>query len=401
MTVEKYIEENWNPCVRETKEDDGTLIGLPYPYIVPSPAEKFQEMYYWDTFFTCKGLILSGRAEIAKNCCDNMAYLIEKYGFIPNGSRTYYLNRSQPPYFSMMVRDVYEIYRDKEWLEDIYNTLKKEYEFWMTKRMTSIGLNRYGVDMSKIKDLNRYSCERIGITPKGRTREDIAECILSDCESGWDFNPRTCMHQTQFVYLDLNCNLYMYEKNFVYFAEILGNVEQEEWEKKAEKRCELINKYLWAGECYLDYNFKTNSFSKIFSVASFYPMWAGIATEEQAEKTVQMLDKLEYDFGVVACEKNDVPGTYQWNYPNGWAPLHYIVVRALDQYGYKTESKRIAEKYVNIVDANFEKTGTLWEKYNVVTGDLNVSNEYEMPIMLGWTAGVYLYMKDYLNHEIK
>lgn len=398
MTTEDFIINNWDSCVREAKQDEGSLIGLPYPYIVPSPEGKFQEMYYWDTFFTCKGLILSERAELAKSCCDNMLYLVNKYGFMPNGNRTFYLSRSQPPYLSMMIRDVYEVYHDKEWLSQCLPVLKKEYEFWMTERMTPIGLNQFGADMSKVENIENYSFERIGIVPeKNRTREDIAKCVISDCESGWDFNPRTGMHQTRFVYVDLNCNLYLYEKNFAYFAEVLGNGEQEKWEDRARRRAELMNKYLWDGERFTDYNFEDNSLCKVFSVASFYPLWAGIATAEQAEKTVEQLGRLEYDYGISTCEKNDVPGTYQWDYPNGWAPLHYITVCALERCGYHADARRIAEKYVRTVDANFKKTGTLWEKYNVVTGDLNVTNEYEMPVMLGWTAGVYLYMKHFLS----
>lgn len=395
--VERFITENWDSCIRYNVKGDDSLIGMPYPYIVPSPSGVFQEMYYWDTFFTNKGLIIDGRIEQAKYNIDNMLYLIKCYGFMPNGNRKVFLNRSQPPYLSMMIRDVYEISNDKEWLNGVIPVLKTEYEFWMTKRITPIGLNQFRCDISATENLQDYNCERIGITPEGRTQEDIAECILCDCESGWDFNPRTEMHQIDFIYVDLNCNLYLYEKNFAYFSGILGNGEQEEWEEKAQKRCELMNKYLWNGQCFTDYNFKTKSFSRVFSAASFYPLWAGIATQEQAEKTVALLDKLEYNYGISVCEQNSVEGNYQWNYPNGWAPLHYITVRALERYGYMESARRIASKYVYMVEINFEKTGKLWEKYNVVTGDLNVSNEYEMPVMLGWTAGVYLFMKKFLE----
>lgn len=397
--VEKFISDNWERCIRFNREGDDSLIGLPYPYIVPSPEGMFQEMYYWDTFFTNKGLILDGRADMAKNNVDNMLYLVEKYGFMPNGNRKVFLSRSQPPYLSMMIKDVYEVFQDKAWLETAFPILKKEYGFWMTKRITPIGLNQFGGDLSVVENLNDYSCDRIQITPSGRTQEDIASCILCDCESGWDFNPRTELHQTDFVYVDLNCNLYLYEKNFAYFAKVLKNGEQSEWEDRACKRMELMNQYLWNGKCFLDYNFQTGSFSKVFSVASFYPLWTGIATKEQAEATVKMLDRLECNYGIVACEKNDIDGNYQWNYPNGWAPLHYIMICALERYGYRKDARRIAEKYVRMVDTNFERTGTLWEKYNVVTGDLDVSNEYEMPAMLGWTAGVYLTAIDYLTKQ--
>ena len=124
--VETYIKNNWDKCIRENKQDDGTLIGLPKPYIVPCIGGMFQEMYYWDTYFTNKGLALSGRWEQIKNNTDDMLYLVDRYGYMPNGNRTFYLTRSQPPYLSMMVRDVYDHFQDKSWLESAYKTLEKE-----------------------------------------------------------------------------------------------------------------------------------------------------------------------------------------------------------------------------------------------------------------------------------
>lgn len=403
--TEKFIYDNWDSCIRENREGDDSLIGLPFPYSVPSPSGMFQEMYYWDTFFTNKGLIISGRVNQAKHNADNMLYLVEKYGYMPNGNRQHYLNRSQPPYLSMMIRDVYEETKDKEWLAKAVPVLKKEYEFWMTNRMTPTGLNQFGCSLEVPQHGYKYeqsvtekkiNQKRVGLTFADKTDDETARCLLTDCESGWDFNPRTDMHQTDCVYLDLNCNLYLYEKNFAYFSEILATNEEEKWERTAENRIKLMNQYLWNGECFADYNFKTQRFGTVFSVAAFYPLWAGIADKEQAKSTVAMLNKLEYRFGISTCEKNEAKGNYQWNYPNGWAPLQYITVSALHRYGYTEDAMRIAKKYVDTVEMNFEKTNNLWEKYNIVTGGIDVSNEYEMPTMLGWTAGVYLFMKKFL-----
>ena len=124
--ITEFIKSSWEECIRYNPQDDGTLIGMPYPYIVPCRNDSLQEMYYWDTFFTCKGLVLSGRSDILKNCTDNMLYMVEKYGFMPNGNRTYYLGQSQPPFLSMMVKDTFDIYGDREWLKGAYETLKKE-----------------------------------------------------------------------------------------------------------------------------------------------------------------------------------------------------------------------------------------------------------------------------------
>ena len=143
MNVKEYIEDNWDNTTRLFTEDDDTLIGLPHPYTVPRIEGKFQEMYYWDVYFTNVGLIKSGRLSQAKNNVDNMCYLINKFGFVPNGNRTYYLSRSQPPFLSQMVRCIYEQTGDIRWLDECYKALEKEYKFWENERQTPCGLNRY------------------------------------------------------------------------------------------------------------------------------------------------------------------------------------------------------------------------------------------------------------------
>lgn len=398
--ITDFIKNNWDSCIRYSPEDTGTLIGMPYPYIVPSVDEKLQEMYYWDTFFTCKGLIATGREEIAKNCTDDMLYMVNKFGFMPNGNRTYYLTQSQPPFLSMMVNDVFEVYKDIQWLKEAYETLKKEYNFWMRERITPIGLNTFKVNKENITGADKHYesiCRRISYKVPMDDHMEFAQCFLTDCESGWDFNPRTNMKQKQSIYVDLNSNLYLYEKNFAYFAKLLENGEEHKWEEAASKRKQLMDKYLWNGSAFVDYNFEEKKHSEVFSAASFYPLWAKAVSEEEAKSTVAQLEKIEFEYGVSACEKNDVPGKYQWGYGTGWAPLQYLVLRALDNYGYKEDAKRIAQKYIDVTEKMFKETGELWEKYNVLTGDNNTEADYKSRLMLGWTAGVYLYAKDYVE----
>ena len=147
----------------------------------------------------------------------------------------------------------------------------------------------------------------------------------------------------------------------------------------------------------LDYNFVTGKLSSILSAASFFSLFAGLADKKHAEAIVKNLYRLEADYGILTCEKNTADGTYQWDYPNGWACLQYIAIKGLDKYGYKKEAKRIAQKYVRLVDKTFDETGNLWEKYNVVDGSLDVGSEYETPPMMGWSAGVYLAANNYLK----
>lgn len=381
----------------DEKRDNGdTLIGLPYPYTVPAVGH-FNELYYWDTYFTNVGLIKCGRAQLAKNNTDDMLYLVDKFGFMPNGNTNYFLSRSQPPFLSAMVKDVYDYYKDKVWLFGAYATLTKEYKFWVENRTDSVGLSTYCGKLEG-KDIEGFAKEvqkRTGVDLSDYDVLEVAKHSIGCCESGWDMNPRWEFDGQNYYHIDLNSLLYLLEKNMEFFATELENGEQDIWKQRKEKRAELINKYMVNDEgLFLDYNYKTNKFSSIFSMASMYPMYAGLATKEQADTLVKNLHRIEADYGMLVCEKNDAPGTYQWDYPNGWACHQYLAVVALLNYGYVDDAKRIAKKYISLVDKTFEETNNLWEKYNVIEGNVNVSDEYKMPAMMGWSAGVYLALQE-------
>ncbi len=397
--VEQYIENNWDKCIKENMQDSGDLIGLPYPYTVPAVGH-FDEMYYWDTYFTNKGLEECNRRQMVKNNTDNMLYLVNRYGFMLNGNRTGFLRNSQPPFLSLMVRDVFDHYRDCVWLTGAYEGLLREYEFWQTKRMSPIGLNCYGTELADFVDAKTeadYWKGRTGLQPDD-TDLNLAKNKMAGCESGWDFNPRWETEGYNYAAVDLNSLMYMFEKNMEYFSVMLKNGQEEVWKKRAEGRRELMLKYMDNGSgILLDYNFVKNKQSDILSAASFYPLYAGLAKQQGAAALVEGLNRLEAEYGILTCEKNDYPGSYQWDYPNGWACLQYIAIIGLDNYGYKTEAKRIAQKYTRLVERVFDETGNLWEKYNVVEGNTNVTNEYDMPPMMGWSAGVYLAAKAYIG----
>lgn len=399
--VEAYIEENWDLCIKENHEDSGTLIGLPYPYTVPAVG-YFDEMYYWDTYFMNKGLEIAGRYSQIKNNTDNMLYLVKKYGFMPNGNRTYYLGKSQPPFLSLMASDVYSYYKDKQWLKDAYETLKMEYNFWMSKRCSGIGLNFYDglVWMNTSQNVAKDYFARVGYVPDIND-DDIARHFMATCESGWDISPRWGTDCYNYASVDLNSLLYLFENNMSFFAHELVIEEAEEWSKKAEVRKKLMLKYMEDENSILrDYNFKNHTLSNIFSAASFYPLFTKLADKRHAKALVERLELFETDYGILTCAQNESEGSYQWDYPNGWACLQYIAIIGLDNYGYKKDAKRIAHKFVALVDKVFEENGNIWEKYNVVDGSINVVNEYDMPAMMGWTAGVYLCARKYMEETI-
>lgn len=396
--VKAYIEKNWDDTIKYNPNDEGTLIGLPYPYSVPSVG-FFDEMYYWDTYFTNKGLIISGRIEQARHNVANMLYMVERYGFMPNGNRTGYLTRSQPPFLSFMVRDIFEDDKDTEWLKNAYDTLEKEYDFWQSKRMTECGLNRYlgYADPEKYEKLTKYYEKRCNYKTDA-DEKDIARHVVMTCESGWDITPRWETEGFHFLPVDLNALLYGFEKNMEYFSIKLKNGNEKIWNENAINRKKLMMRYLNNGcGVLLDYNYKSKSLSKVFSVASFYPLFTEVVDQDEADEVMKRLSELETEYGILTCAKNDVPGTFQWDYPNGWACLQYIAVVGMEKYGYREEALRIAGKFISLIDKVFNETGNLWEKYNVVEGNINVNNEYKMPSMMGWSAGVYLALSKYLE----
>jgi len=406
--VVRYIKENWVNTIKPACENEGTLLKLPKPYTTPCMSRMFQEMYYWDTYFANVGLIMSGMAEQAKNNVDNMIYMINTYGHMPNGNRVGYLNRSQPPFLSIMVREVFEATGDLMWLKtEAYPALEKEYAFWQGERMTTVGLNRYSSNVTDEERLVRFAgtlCSRSGM-PVPEDKEECMELgrsMYSLAESGWDCTSRFALDAHKHAPADLNSLLYMLEDNMAHFAALIGREEDISlWRARADERREKINALLWSEErgVFCDLNVESGKLNHVVSAAAFYPLFAGFATDEQADRAVEALSLLEQEHGIACCENRDDLLSLQWDYPHGWACLHYIAVRGLMKYGKTEDALRIAEKYVSVAADNFVETNNLWEKYNVVTGKVSVTKEYNTPPMMGWSAGVYLYCEQLLGEN--
>ncbi len=404
--VNDFIKTRWKDSVRHQVEDTGTLIGLPFPYTVPCPEGKeMQNNFYWDTYFMNVGMIRHGFIEQAKNNTDNLLSEVEKYGYVPNGNRTFFLNRTQPPFLCLMIRDVFDAIQDREWLKKAFTIWNKEYDFWMKNRKTAIGLNHHLHHSTKKDLLKFYEDElfyRIKFNPQNENDKiEIANHYLAEAETGWDFTPRFHQQCANFIQIELNCILYLCELDAAYFSDILESKDTEAWRGHAEKRKEIILKLLWneSESFFYDYDFVNDKYSQVATLGGFAPLWAKIAAKDQAKKVVQNLHHFEYDFGVAVCENSNQQIVYQWDFPNGWPPITFMVIEGLINYGFLKDAKRIAEKYIKTVVKNFNINGKLWEKYNVVDGSINVNNEYEMPSMLGWTAGVFVYCYEFLKND--
>ncbi len=396
MQVKDYIRENLPRTVRHNVRDEDTLFGLPHPYTVPCADGMFNELYYWDTYFTNKALLVLGQAEQAANNTKDILYLIDRFGYMPNGNRLHFLKRSQPPYATLMVDDVYRATNDLSFLKSAFVTLKKEYEFWMTRRISENGLNHYDCEEDEESCEAMYNgcvTERIG-KDESRDPKEAGRHYFAEAESGWDFNPRFDGYCADYNAVDLNGNLYLYEKLFAEYEVLLGEGDGKVWESKAKSRAEKMNALMWdsAAGVYKDYNYKTGKLSDVISAASFQPYFAGLADEKQRDGLLNLLRILENDYGVFTTEKTGKK--YQWAHPNIWAPCQYLAVEGLRRYGYEKEAERIAKKYTTLIEKNFDAHGKLFEKYNGLTGDIDAISEYGTPEMLGWTAGVYMRFLD-------
>jgi alpha,alpha-trehalase len=400
-----YIQSNWKRSVYKDLPGQGfNGVDLPYPYTSPSIKGEghFTFFFYWDTYFTNLGLLKNGLEKQVKNNIRNMLWLIQEQGYMPNHVGLY--NRSQTPYLQMMVHDYFKHVSDEseQFYKECAEGLRKEYQFWMTARYSVSGLNHFGYHEKAeecIKFYNTIGNRRLKLPldVPDEKKIIIGGNLIAEAES-WDFCQRYNQHATEFNAVDLNALLWGYE-DFLYTASNKLNWYLKDFYKeRAQERRELIDKYLWndALGWFFDYDFVNKEQSKVYSVSGLQPLFMGIASKEQAEKVLKNLPLLERDYGIATT--NERPGCrdYQWAYPVVWPPMVYITVKGLDNYGFKEDARRIAKKFIDVNTALFKEHGKLFEKTNAETGNLS-NAEYGSAPMMGWTAGVFVTLVDYLK----
>lgn len=373
----KEVEARWEQMTHEQYEDYETLIGLPHPYIVPTTQARegfvFHELYYWDTYFVIEDFVDRGRVEMAKGMVEDFLTMVERFGVIPNSSRYYMLSRSQIPFLTSMILKVYEKTKDKDWLRKSMLLAEREYRnVWISEmhphnRRVFNGLSRY------------YEINML---------DDLAEA-----ESGWDYTTRFDDRCLDFIPIDLNANLYKYEQDFATMADIFDDAElAQAWRERAEARRAAVDMHLWSEKAgmYFDYDYANGKQGKICSLATYMPMFLGMASKEQAEKLVKNLDRFLTEHGLSTTALDEpIAARHQWANPNGWAPLQFIVVRGLEKYGYHELAKDIALRWVSTNLRVFNYTGELFEKYNVVNPlEEPVEGVYPSQVGFGWTNAV-------------
>lgn len=412
LLIVQHIEKLWDELTRTAYEEKGTLLKLPKPYIVP--GGRFNEFFYWDSYFIMLGLQASGRIEMMENIVENCSYLIQNVGFVPNASRTHFLSRSQPPYFSLMLDLVFETTHDEKIYTRYYDTLEKEYAFWMSgeERVdNSSSLKR--VAKTKNGDLlNRYYDEDntprpesylIDIEDSENTGEEFYRNIRSACESGWDFSSRwfadgehiQTIETLNIAEVDLNSLLWHLEKTLAKSSALLNLAEKENYfTQRAAVRRQMIDTYFWdeKTEFYKDYHLKKHTTTPSEHIAALYPLFLGLADQKQAQSVAKNIaEKFLYQGGLVTTTKKT---GQQWDLPNAWAPYQWLGFKAMKNYGFDELAEEIKNNWCNNVERVYSNTGKLMEKYNALdTETIAGGGEYPNQDGFGWTNGVYLKLK--------
>ncbi|AUX93226.1 alpha,alpha-trehalase TreA [Mixta gaviniae] len=418
QSLREHIEGLWPVLTRTTDKINqyDSLLPLPKPYVVP--GGRYREFYYWDSYFTMLGLAASGHWDRVQDMVDNFAHELDVYGHIPNGNRSYYLSRSQSPFFSLMV-DLLAQHDGDSVYSKYLPQLQKEYKYWMTDAQ-SVAVGSASKSVVKMKDgtvLNRYWDARdvprtesymydIATAQKVPQRDKAAlyRDLRASATSGWDFSSRwfddpkdlSTIRTTEIVPVDLNALMFHLEKTLAH-ANKLANKDEESqrYEALAEKRQAAINRYLWneKGGWYADYDWKRNSVRTQLTAAALYPLFMQAATDDHAAKTADAVEKQLLKAGGLVT--TTVHSGQQWDAPNGWAPLQWVAVDGLNHYGKQTLAKEISIRFLDNVQATYDREHKLVEKY-VVEGNLGGGGGGEYPLQdgFGWTNGVTLKLMD-------
>jgi len=393
-----YIENTWKTLIKKTPlKSRGSLIPLPFPVAIP--GARFQESYYWDSYFAIKALISTKRWDLAAMQVENFLFMIENYGLVPNGMRDYYLTRSQPPLLSSMVRDVVEGAlkegRPREeiltWLRDkALPLLKKDYhDFWMnpqTRLDAKTGLNHHWDANNKPREERHGTDQEEAL---GKTYRDVR----AEAESGKDFTDAFEGQTSRIAPVLLNSVLYKVETDLAWMEKFLGQPSAaQDFSLAAQKRKQSMDRFLWdpSTQTYRDYHLDRQQQVRIVTADIFTPLWAGAASPEQALGVRKQLSQLEVRGGIMS---STVASGKQWDAPYAWAPHQFFAIQGLRNYGQAGDALRIANKWLEANENVFADKGVLLEKIDAVRASTPVEHgdKYETQQGFLWTNAVYLW----------
>jgi alpha,alpha-trehalase len=409
LPLRDHIRALWADLARgpEAGAANSSALAVGHRHVVP--GGRFREIYYWDSFFTMLGLVRDGERELARGMVDAMTDLIEDHGHVPNGARTYFLGRSQPPVYHMMVAllgdDRPQVAARR------LAAMKREHAWWM-EGADSLAPGEADRHVARLADgslLNRYWDPRT--TPRdeswredvdtavgsGRPPEEVYRELRAGAESGWDFSSRwldgtalESIRTTQIAPTDLNAFLYGLERAIAGS----GDPDAAVYAEKAAERRGAMQRHCWheAGGHFADYDLAARAIRPQASAASLAALHCGVATDAQAAKSAEFVRTLMLAPG--GLRTTLVETGQQWDMPNGWAPLQWIAVSGLKRYSHDALAREIALRWIGTVEEIYARTGLLYEKYDIEAGDAGRGGEYAAQVGFGWTNGVTAYFID-------
>ena len=395
-----------------------SLILVKNPFIVP--GGRFREYYYWDSYWVVDGLLVCGMMDTVKGMIDNFVQLVKTYGFVPNGGRIYYTNRSQPPFLIPIVELYLNNTGDEDYVKTIVDDLEKEYTFWSENRNVEVevssgkyNLSIYAANMDTPRPESFYEDFHTAQSIPENARQALYQDIASAAESGWDFSTRwfsrtgsgqgslSSTRTRQIVPTDLNSVLYLNEKLLEKFFRLAGNTAKaDQYKRFSEARLAAIEAVLWDNNTglWLDYDRQLKKKRHYVYAASIVPLWAGVqrgnpARESLVLRALKRLKVLDYPGGFPTSLSTS---GQQWDFPNAWPPLQHMLIEGLAQSGSKElqdEALKFAQKWITTNYKAWRSTGHMFEKFNVsVQGAPGGGGEYKIQIGFGWTNGVVLDM---------
>ncbi|MES0261039.1 alpha,alpha-trehalase [Citrobacter portucalensis] len=418
QSLREHIDGLWPVLTRSTTNAEkwDSLLPLPEPYVVP--GGRFREIYYWDSYFTMLGLAESNHWDKVSDMVANFAYEIDSWGHIPNGNRTYYLSRSQPPFFAFMV-ELLAQHDGNDALKKYLPQMLKEYSYWM-EGVETLQPGQQNKRVVKLDDgtiLNRYWDERDSPRPESwvediataksnpnRPATEIYRDLRSAAASGWDFSSRWMdnpnqlgtLRTTSIVPVDLNALMYKMEKMIALASKASGDdAKAAQYDGFANARQKGIEKYLWNDKegWYADYDLKSHKVRNQLTAAALFPLYVNAAAKDRASKVATATQAHLLQPGGLAT--TSVKSGQQWDAPNGWAPLQWVAASGLQNYGQDAAAMDVTWRFLTNVQHTYDREKKLVEKYDVSTaGTGGGGGEYPLQDGFGWTNGVTLKMLD-------
>ena len=418
QSLREHIDDLWPVLTRTTDKASNkwdSLLPLPKPYVVP--GGRFREVYYWDSYFTMLGLAESDHWDKISDMVDNFAYEIDTFGHIPNGNRSYYLSRSQPPFFSLMVELLAT--HDSDALKKYRPQMEKEYAYWMdgvdalqpgqaNKRVVKLDdgavLNRYWDDRDTPRPESWLDDVNTAKSNPNRPATEIYRDLRSAAASGWDFSSRWMddpqklgtIRTTSIVPVDLNALMFKMEKLLARASQESGDAASaSKYETLATARQKAIESHLWNDKegWYADYDLKSKKVRNQLTAAALFPLYVKAAAQDRAEKVAAATSTRLLKPGGIAT--TTVNSGQQWDAPNGWAPLQWVAAEGLQNYGQEKVSMDVTWRFLKNVQHTYDREKKLVEKYDVsTTGTGGGGGEYPLQDGFGWSNGVTLKMLD-------